>query len=50
MFPLLGVVYFDQRLGAAHPNAGRNSSKTTEFKGIHIKFHENSTIFMFLNL
>jgi hypothetical protein len=25
------VVYFDQRLGAAHPNAGRNSSKTTEF-------------------
>jgi hypothetical protein len=25
------VVYFDQRLGAAHPNAGQNSSKTMEF-------------------
>jgi hypothetical protein len=27
----MDVVYFDQRLGAAHPNAGQNSSKTTEF-------------------
>jgi hypothetical protein len=27
-------VYFDQRSGAAHPNAGQNSSKTTEFHQI----------------